>query len=253
MNNRNTTLLIDNSNSRTKFRLLRDGIVGNEVRVVPTGQIAQDLLQTVLSGWSFSSVCISSVVPAAAVVLRHAFSCPVKFVTIGEDLPVDFSHYEGKATLGADRIANVIGTLFWNRFPAVAIDLGTAVTFDVIVSDHCGKPRYMGGMITPGLSVFKEYLASRTALLPRLEDTCTSNTAYVGKNTEQAIRAGMESGGRGMLRGILTDIETVIGTRPFVIATGGDADWAARCLPEINQLDPLLTFRGLARFVKTES
>lgn len=249
----NTTLLIDNSNSRTKFRLCVNGIVGDELRVLPTKQITGESLKSALSGWFFSSVCICSVVPETTAVFKSFFSCPVKFVTAYDDLPVDFSCYEGRATLGADRIANAIGALDWGRLPVVAVDLGSAVTFDVLDRGPLGKPLFIGGVIAPGLPVFYDYLSSRTAMLPRLEHRCFSEGLCVGQNTEQAMRCGIEAGGKGMLRGILSNIEAGLGVRPFVIATGGDAAWAANLLPEINLVDPILTFRGLACIAKTES
>lgn len=253
MNAASTILLIDNSNSRTKFRLCNNGIIGDELRILPTAQINGERIKDSLSDWCFSSVCISSVVPETAAVFRSCFSCPVRFVTAHDNLPVDFSCYEGRATLGADRIANAVGALDWGHLPVVAVDLGSAVTFDVVVRGEHGKPRFMGGMIAPGLPVFYDYLSSRTALLPRLEHRCSSDGVYFGQNTEQAMRCGMEAGGKGMLRGILSHIEAGLGVRPFVIATGGDAVWAANLLPEINLVDPLLTFRGLANVAKTES
>lgn len=253
MNAANTTLLVDNSNSRTKFRLCINGIVGDELRILPTNQITKERLKSALSDWSFSAVCISSVVPETAAVFRNSFSCPVRFVTAYDNLPVDFSHYEGRATLGADRIVNAIGTLDWGRLPVVAVDLGSAVTFDVLDWGPFGKPRFIGGVIAPGLPVFYDYLSSRTAMLPRLEHRYSSEGVYIGQNTEQAMRCGMEAGGTGMLRGILSHIEAGLGVRPFVIATGGDAAWAADLLPEINLVDPILTFRGLACVAKTES
>lgn len=247
------TLLVDNSNTRTKFRLCKDVEICKELRICDTQAITTELIRHLLDGWSFSSVYVSSVVPRTAAVLKRAFSCPVRFVSVGDDLPVDFSHYEGRNTLGADRIANAIGTLSWNKFPAVAVDLGTAVTFDIVTMQSSGKPRYLGGMITPGLAAYRGYLAACTALLPRLDAGNDAPSIGIGMNTVQAMRCGLESGGRGMIRGVLSDIESVLGERPFVIATGGDAGWAASRLPEISIVDSLLTFRGLSKLVKTES
>lgn len=253
MNSENTILLIDNSNSRTKFRLCINGKVGDELRILPTNQITEERVNDALSDWCFSSACICSVVPETAAVLRSSFSCPVRFVTAHDNLPVDFSCYEGRATLGADRIANAVGALDWGHLPVVAVDLGSAVTFDVVVRGEHGKPCFIGGVIAPGLPVFYDYLGTRTALLPRLTHRCSSESVHIGQNTEQAMRCGLEAGGKGMLRGILSDIESDLGVRPFVIATGGDAFWAAKCLSEINLVDPMLTFRGLACVAKTES
>lgn len=253
MSKESVTLLVDNSNTRTKFRLCAEGKICDELRVCATKSITKEHISRLLDGWVFSSVYVSSVVPDTAGVLKDAFSCSVRFVSVHDDLPVDFSYYAGRDTLGADRIANVIGALMRNKFPVVAVDLGTAVTFDIVTRESTGKPRYLGGMITPGLAAFREYLACRTALLPRLNAVSSEPAVGIGINTVQAIQFGLESGGKGMIRGVLADIESVLGERPFVIATGGDAVWAASRLPEIALVDSLLTFRGLAKLVKIES
>ena len=49
-------------------------------------------------------------------------------------------------------------------YPAIVVDFGTAVTFDII----SGAGAYIGGVIAPGLEAMTNFLYQRTALLPRL-------------------------------------------------------------------------------------
>ncbi len=253
MNSDLATLLVDNSNSRTKFRLCQGGLVGSELRILSTNEISVPAVRNLLRGWAFQSVYVSSVVPRTAEILAASFSCPVHFLRTDKCLPVDFISYPGRETLGADRIANVLGTLYWKRFPCIAVDFGTAITYDVVVQDSDSDIRFAGGVITPGLSLFRDYLSSRTALLPALSDTFTPPFNSIGCDTKHAILSGFMSGTRGMIGNILNDLASALQTSPFVVATGGDAEWVANHLSEIDVVDSLLTFRGLAFFAQSES
>ena len=245
-----TALLVDISNSRTKFRLCVNGVIGEELRVLPTNQITVPSLKTCIRGWLFSSVLISSVVPRAAELVQNAFAAmPVRFVSVSDSLPVDFSEYAGRDTLGADRVANVLGASLLGRFPVVAVDLGTAITFDVLTRDSNQKTQYRGGVIAPGRALFQNYLSTNTALLPAVDSSLEATPLLIGQNTQQAIQSAGWYGFRGMIREILTEISSSLDSKPYVIATGGDADWAAAHVPEIHEVDPLLTFRGIVTFL----
>ena len=249
-----TILLVDISNSRTKFRLYVNGIIGGELRVLPTCQITEHSIKSCVNGWLFSSVIVSSVVPNAAGGLRCAFpSLPVKFVSVNESLSVDFSGYEGQDTLGADRIANILGAAHYGRFPIIAVDLGTAITFDVITCEEKKKPLYRGGVIAPGRALFRDYLSTKTALLPAVDSSLDASPLPIGLNTQQAIQSAGWYGFRVMIREIITEITSSLSCEPCVIATGGDAEWAAAYVPEIHEVDQLLTFRGMVSFLQSES
>lgn len=248
MRHKDAILLIDNSNGRTKFLLSRQGCPDGKPKVFPTQQLTIEKVRELLSDWAFSSVCISSVVPEKAALLSQCFDCPVDFVSVQKKLPVDFSSYGGRKTLGADRVANILGVLDWNRFPVIAVDLGTAITFDLVTKDSAGSVVFAGGVISPGVSLFRDYLPSQTSLLPTVAGQVLPLTVGVGNNTEQAMQYGMTSGIKGMISAIIADMSSSLDEKPFVIATGGDARWAAELLPEINAVDSLLTFRGILRF-----
>ena len=248
MNHKNSILLIDNSNSRTKFLLSRQGLLEGELRVLPTRRLTIEKVRELLFDWEFSSVCISSVVPGKAELLAQCFHCPVSFVRVHENLPVDFSSYGGRKKLGADRVANILGALDWNRFPVIAVDLGTAITFDLVTTDSSGSVTFVGGIISPGVSLFRDYLPAQTSLLPSFVGKPLPLEVGVGNTTEQAMLYGITSGMKGMISSIITDLSSALEEPPFVIATGGDARWASELVPEINAVDSLLTFRGILRF-----
>jgi type III pantothenate kinase len=232
-------LLIDVGNGRTKFGLSsRDQIL--EQRDTGTAALSGEVLRSVLAGWQWSRIVMSSVVPQATEVLRAEFGDSM--LVIGHEIDLGIGiEYPNPARIGADRLANAVALAKLHGAPGVVIDFGTAVTFDIVST----KAAYIGGVIAPGLRLMTDYLHERTALLPQVE--LREPTSAIGKSTEQAILAGAALGYRGMVRGILTALREELGnpTGLRVIATGGDAAWIATGLPEIEAVEPDLTLHGL--------
>lgn len=236
-------LLIDNSNTRTKLMLCRPG-AEVEVRILPTAEISHESLSRVLSGWSFERVCLCSVVPWAAKVIADCVG-DVEFhqMNVESATGVDFSTYPGRATLGADRVANVLAAVQRVPLPLVAVDLGTAATFDVVVQGEHG-PVFSGGIIAPGLSAVAGSLANATAMLPAVE--MNADGPIIGRTTQEAMSAAVRVGYPGMVDALLSGIESELGRPVHVVLTGGDAASLAPSLHHQSVIVPLLTFEGIA-------
>lgn len=233
-------LLIDNSNTRTKFALgNRDELLGWR-GMIPTAEVANETLAKLLEGVAFEAVMIGSVVPTKARVLADWFQgrWPVHFLNSESPLGMGID-YPVPAQIGADRLANAAGVLSRHGVPAIIIDFGTAVTFDVISSG----PAYCGGVIAPGLGAMSGYLTQKTALLPEIE--LAEPPSAIGKSTVHAMQVGAVFGYRGLVKEILAQISKELPGKPKIIATGGDAALIARGLPEIQAVDPDLTLDGL--------
>lgn len=242
-NKTNITLLIDNSNTRTKLMFSCDGMLGDELLVLPTSDLSEDGLRSALLGRAFDRVLVSSVVPRAADVIRRAFRVPIKFLTAESPVDVSFD-YKSLGTLGADRVANVLGVVEAGILPCVAVDLGTAVTFDVVI-ERAGIPYFVGGAIAPGLSVMCSSLAQMTAQLPFV--SAAESVCAIGSSTVEGMQAGCLLGLCGQVRELLARIAEELGVKPYVIATGGDAVLVGNMLDCFDKVEPLLTFRGLNR------
>jgi len=148
--------------------------------------------------------------------------------------------YPKPETIGPDRLANAVAVRERFGAPAVVVDFGTAVTFDVVD----GRGDYVGGIIAPGLAAMTDYLHERTALLPRIR--IREVRAVIGKNTEQAMLIGAVHGYRGLIRGLLLELQRELKVRRLpVVATGGYARLMADRMPEITAVDPALTLEGL--------
>ncbi len=148
--------------------------------------------------------------------------------------------YPEPDTIGADRLANAVAVKRHFGAPAVVVDFGTAVTFDVVDK----KGNYIGGIIAPGLNAMTDYLHEKTALLPRI--AIREVTAIIGRNTGQAMLIGAVHGYRGLIRELLRELKRALKCQRLpVVATGGYARLISAKLPEVTAVQPLLTLEGL--------
>ena len=165
-------------------------------------------------------------------------SC-ICFISSKTDLGIGI-RYPKPRTIGADRLANAVAAFRFCGGPCVAIDFGTAVTFDIISK----KGEYVGGVICPGLRSMTNYLHEQTALLPRI--SLKEPRRMVGKSTVEAMRAGAIVGYRGLIAGILKDLKKELRASSLpVVATGGYSKLIARKIPGITGVEPKLTLEGL--------
>ncbi|MEK7801736.1 MAG: type III pantothenate kinase, partial [Pseudomonadota bacterium] len=177
-----------------------------------------------------SAVIISSVVPDANFELsqfaRKAFSCKPQFV--GADIPnlglrIDV---DKPSEVGADRLVNAVAVLEYYKAPAVVVDFGTATTFDVVNKDSV----FCGGVIAPGVNLSLAALHMAAAKLPKI--TIAQPTHAIGRNTIDAMQAGVFWGYVGVVQKMLQKITEELGAPPLVIATGGLATLFKDHIPE---------------------
>lgn len=235
-------LLIDNSNSFTKFALSSRSSLG-AVRREPTERLDAASLRRLLRGWKFERVVLCSVVPAKAALLRKELEVrlakPLHDLGHRSSLGVGVE-YPKPQTIGADRLANAAAAAAFYATPCVVVDFGTAVTFDILSP---GK-KYVGGVIAPGLEAMTDYLHQRTAKLPKI--SLLEPPGPIGKSTRHAMLAGAVYGYRGLVREILAQIRAALGVRRLkAVATGGYADLIAAGVREISAVHENLTLEGL--------
>lgn len=248
-------LCIDVGNTRVHAGILNGGRVLSQC-AVPTAQAADPVagLGTRLAELARGpnapmGISYCSVVPKATEALMpvlKATGWPLFHLTAEVcpklGLPLE---YPNPAQIGQDRLALAFGTLAYHGAPAVAIDLGTAVTFDVINK----KGAYAGGIIAPGLGLMTRYLHEQTALLPELDPNDLIASSEIGTSTIEAMKIGCSTGFAGMIRAILDRLLEELkrrGEGPVqVVATGGSAGLLPKAwLGEIH-FDPDLLLRGL--------
>ncbi len=187
---------------------------------------------------------VGSVVPAATAVLVPTLEAmvhgPVFVVDPAVSLPVRLEVDEPR-TVGADRIVNTLAARELYHRDVIAVDLGTATTFDCITEDGV----FVGGVIAPGVSAGLEWLGARTAKLPSVQFGPPGRV--IGTRTEDCIQSGIFYGVvdavDGMVRRIRGSWE-----RPeaLVVATGGYASLVGRHCATVERIEPWLTLYGLA-------
>jgi type III pantothenate kinase len=230
-------LLVNINNTNTSFALADAKRILRVVKV-PTVSVREiPFARATVSG-----IILSSVVPAVAKRVRRML--PIRPLVVSADIHLGIGiRYPRKKQIGSDRLANAVAVAKLYGAPAIVVDFGTAVTFDIVNS----RSEYVGGVIAPGLASVTEYLYQRTALLPRI--TLAEPKSVIGKSTVDAMRVGAVIGYRGLVKEILHALKREHGMRKaVVVATGGYGDLVAKKIPEIEHVNPLLTLEGL-RFI----
>jgi len=233
-------LLVDISNSYTKLAFASITRLSAPVRIA-TAKLSSGLVAGLLRRQKIRKIVVSSVVPEKnPAILKGARNVDVIWLdsTLKLGLTID---YPKPKSIGADRLANAVAVTELYGFPAIVVDFGTAVTFDIV----SGERKYIGGVIAPGLEAMTNFLYQRTALLPKI--SLKEPRSVVGKSTSEAMLSGAVIGYRGLVREILMRIKAEHFPRKklYVVATGGYARLIARELPEIGAIRPHLTLEGL--------
>ncbi|MBA3961457.1 MAG: type III pantothenate kinase [Chthoniobacterales bacterium] len=233
-------LLIDVSNSFTKLAFSSRKKIGATERIA-THSLGTEALRKIIRERRVEDIVVCSVVPKKdALIRRAAGKIRVTFVSAKSALGVGVD-YPQPRTIGADRLANAAAVAEIYGCPAVVVDFGTAVTFDIVSADRS----YIGGVIAPGLEAMTSYLYKKTALLPKL--TLAEPRSAVGKSTRAAMMSGAIFGYRGLVKEIIAKIrvEVFVRQKARIIATGGYARLIAEKMPEIDAVHPHLTLEGL--------
>jgi type III pantothenate kinase len=123
--------------------------------------------------------------------------------------------------------------------PIIAVDFGTATTFDCVSA----QGEYLGGAIFPGIGISMDALFARTALLHRVE--LVRPKSVIGKTTTGALQSGLLFGYAGMVDAMVQRIRGELGEGARVIATGGLAHRVASESTTIERVEPFLTLEGL--------
>jgi len=230
-------LLVNLNNTSTKLGLADEKELLAK-KVISTKNLSIPAVKRAIRRWEFDHVLVGSVVPKKTGVFRKLFRAGVKEVTPDLDLGVgiDFSEPHD---IGADRLANAVGVTTRYGSPAIVVDFGTAVTFDIVSL----KGVYEGGVIAPGLGVMTDYMYQRTALLPKID--LEEPISVIGKTTRNAMLAGAIYGYRGLVRQIVTEIVAKLEGKVRIVGTGSYANLIAAKLPELQIVDLDLTLEGL--------
>lgn len=231
--------------------LLRHWRISTDVRRTPdelahllSHLVGQEALDAPIRG------VIGSVVPAVEPIVTRGFrrafdreprliNNPARLVEDGGRLPIRLD-VEEPSSVGADRMLNTLAAAQMYGVDTIAVDLGTATTFDCIT----GSGVFLGGVISPGPRAGIEGLARRASRLPYID--LVPPEVVVGRRTDICLRSGcfyaIVDGIDGMVRRIKAEW-----ARPeaLVVAAGGLAALIAPHCQTVDLVEPYLTLYGL--------
>src|SRR2546421_18787 len=198
-----------------------------------------------LAGLDFKSIdaiAIASVVPPLNFTLKRMAEVYFEITPLFIDHSTDTGLrilYQPASDVGADRIVDAIAAIHKYGGPCIVVDFGTATTFDAINSEG----EYLGGVITPGITISADALFERAAKLPRVEIKRPQN--IIGSATVEAMQSGLYHGYVGLVDGILQKMIDELGGTVRIVATGGLASLIATGSEFIEEVDETLTLEGL--------
>jgi type III pantothenate kinase len=202
-----------------------------------------------LAGVDFKSidgVAVASVVPPLNYTLKKMsedyFHLTPLFIDHTTDTGMEIL-YQPPSDVGADRIVDAVAARARYGAPCIVVDFGTATTFDAINAEG----QYLGGVITPGITISSDALFARAARLPRVE--IRRPATVIGASTVGSIQSGLYYGYAGLVDGILRrmieELGGADGGRVQIVATGGLAPLIATASELIETVDDTLTLDGL--------
>ncbi len=168
------------------------------------------------------------------------------------DLPLEVRLAEPDK-VGVDRLLDAVAAnvLRESGCPAIVVDMGTAITVDLVAADGA----FCGGAILPGIAMSARALNEFTDLLPQIDVAdLREPPPPVGRSTVEAMRSGLFWFVVGAVRELavrmITEHEAGIdpsaSTEPTMLITGGAAEVVARLLGKRTRLVPHLTLAGIA-------
>jgi type III pantothenate kinase len=191
---------------------------------------------------AINAVCICSVVPTATTALtefaREWLKVEPMIVRSTQNLNIRLG-MDNPHEVGADRIANAVAAWDLCRSACVVVDLGTATKVEAISDEGV----FLGGSIAAGIGASMEALTSRAARLFNIDLTLPESA--IGRNTVEALQAGIVLGHRHLVGGLVTDIRGIIGVDAVVLLTGGYAAREDSPFRFFWQHEPDLTLNGI--------
>jgi type III pantothenate kinase len=244
-------VVVDAGNTNTVFGVFRGDELAANFRLSTDTEKTSDeyaglllplLARAGVEPAAAASVIVSSVVPPLNPTLsrlsQELFGQKAMFVEPGirTGMPIRYDH---PAEVGADRIVNAVAARELYGAPVIVVDFGTATTFDIVNS----AGEYAGGIISPGILISAEALFAHASRLYRVD--VKRPAELVGRNTANAMQAGIYYGYIGLVDGILERLVAELGEVREIVATGGQAELIASGSRYLRKVEPLLTLTGL--------
>lgn len=229
---------IDVGNSRIKAGYFR-GKALKEVVVIPTAGVRKFSLPPAWEDIHPEYIGIASVVPGANRAIKEKIGKVFKGADVSFIKPSDCGiplSIKNPGSVGVDRVLNCLAALKLFGPGMVVVDIGTAVTIDILTKS--GK--FAGGVIMPGPQLWLNSLLSAAMI----KNGKRADAKIPGRDTGEAISAGAEYGLPGAINGILERIFKKYPSAGLVV-TGGGSLKAAKHIVFQKHLRRHLTLEGI--------
>jgi type III pantothenate kinase len=234
-------LAINIGNTNISFGLFKNNRLERKF-IVGTESYHFKKLKNNLKNININKCIVCSVVPAITRILVKDLKHIIikKPIIVGKDIIVPIKNlYRHPEKLGQDRLVNAYAGTYLYGAPCIIVDLGTAITFDIVSKDKA----YLGGMILPGLNMCLDLLFKGTALLPKIE--LKKPKEFIGQDTESSVLSGLIYGFAVLIDGMIDKIKRHLKYNLKVIGTGGDVSLIHSYSHKIDIIDRDLTIKGL--------
>jgi len=235
-------LAVDIGNTNITMGVFKDNCLVKKFAVATKQANLKVFLKTIFNKYPICDTIICSVVPKTTSLFKKQIQkiSASSVIITGKDIKVPIKNlYHKPSQVGQDRLVNAYaGVVFYGK-PLIAIDFGTAVTFDVVTK----KGEYWGGMILPGLRISLEALSNKTALLPKI--TLNSPKEFIGRDTKNSMLSGVVYGFSALTDDMIERIRSKIGKNACAVGTGGNIGIVGKYCRRINKIDQDLTLKGL--------
>ncbi|MBF0504678.1 MAG: type III pantothenate kinase [Candidatus Omnitrophica bacterium] len=245
-------LAIDIGNTTIGMATIDQGHVVSVIKVETTAKACtiKAVIKKIFKGTRISRAVICSVVPKVSRTLEDVIKKMVPVDIIGRDIVVPIKNlYKNPKQVGQDRLVGAFGAMKIYGCPLIVVDLGTAITFDVISSSG----EYLGGAIVPGIRLSAESLFLKTALLPKIE--IQAPKYIIGKTTEESMLSGLFYGYGSLCKGMIDMLSSQVSLQESgadeansvkVVMTGGHTRLMKKFIsPKIRIIDENLVFKGI--------
>ncbi len=245
---RKLELYIDIGNTNASFAVYDGKKLKNSFSLRTAGDMpVRHFLLKNLKGTakSVTKVMVVSVVPPVEHSVKKALRAVFpgsKIIMVGRDVHVPMRiNYKKPKEVGQDRLVTAYAALKLYGAPALIMDFGTAVTFDIVSP----KGDYEGGLIFPGLRLALESLVKNTALLPKIE--IKAEKGMIGRDTRSSMNKGIVLGYADLCDGMIDRFRRKYGKKLKIVATGGDAALISKYTKNAITVCPQLIFKGMIR------
>lgn len=238
-------LCIDQGNSRTKIALFKKD--GRIVKNLLYKSFTSADVERLFSLYPIKNSIVSTVANIDAAVVNALNRLSQHFILFDYLTPLPITNcYETSETLGQDRIASAVGaaTLCPGK-NFLIVDAGSAITYDFVSAEQ----GYLGGNIAPGIKMRLTVLHQMTKKLPQVEVEQNALTPLFGKNTKEAIAAGVVRGVVFEVKGYMRALSEQ-GIDFVAFATGGHAPYILNGMKDGMRHEPNLVLIGLNKILE---